>query len=243
VTHGLISTAVNIAIIKRRSKDQTKEFYTLEWGRNARQRKATGIFTYVRPKDQLEKNHNKEALAILETKRSQMILDAQAIGSSYIPQHRVKANFIDYYQNFIKENRTAGNRHLETSLVAFKAFLKKDYISASDITENLCRRFRDYLVLHYNGETPANYFMRFKRLLRAAKKDGYFRESPAEEIPANTNKNRQVKEILSEQEYEALMNAPCSNYEVKKAFVFSLYTGLRWADVKHCYGKTSNHTR
>jgi integrase len=28
------------------------------------------------------------------------------------------------------------------------------------------------------------------------------------------------------------MKTPCTNYEVKKAFVFSLYTGLRWADVK-----------
>ena len=28
------------------------------------------------------------------------------------------------------------------------------------------------------------------------------------------------------------MNTPCLNYEVKKAFVLSLYTGFRWADVK-----------
>jgi integrase/recombinase XerD len=28
------------------------------------------------------------------------------------------------------------------------------------------------------------------------------------------------------------MNTPCTNHEIKKAFVFSLYTGLRWADVK-----------
>ena len=28
------------------------------------------------------------------------------------------------------------------------------------------------------------------------------------------------------------MKTPCTNYEVKKAFVFSLYTGLRWAEIK-----------
>jgi integrase/recombinase XerD len=33
-------------------------------------------------------------------------------------------------------------------------------------------------------------------------------------------------------EYQKLMNTPCKNYEVQKAFVFSLYTGLRWTDVK-----------
>jgi integrase/recombinase XerD len=223
---------MNITIVKLLSQDNKKEYYTLQWGRNANERKATGVFTYVRPINQLQKNHNKEALAILETKRSQMIFDAQSIGSSYFPQHKIKANFLDYYQNYIKENRTAGNRHLETSLSAFKAFLKKDFISASDITENLCKTFRDYLVKKFNGETPANYFMRFKRVLRAAKKDGYFRESSAEDIVAKTNKNKQIKEVLSEEEYESLMNTPCTNYEVKKAIVFSLYTGLRWADVK-----------
>jgi integrase/recombinase XerD len=223
---------MNINIIKRLSKDRKKEYYSFEWGRNASQRKATGLFTYVRPANLLQKNHNKEAIAILETKKAQMILDDQAVGTGYIPQHKIKTNFLEYYEGYIKENRLAGNRHLETSLAAFKAFIKKDFISATDITENLCRGFRDYLLKNLNGETPANYFMRFKRVLKAAKKDGYFRESPAEEISAKSNNNKQVKEVLSEKEYESLMNTPCINYEVKKAFVFSLYTGLRWADVQ-----------
>jgi integrase len=84
----------------------------------------------------------------------------------------------------------------------------------------------------YNGETPANYFMRFKRVLKAAKKDGYFRNNPSDDVVAKSNKNKQIKEILTEEDYIKLMNTPCANYEVKKAFVFSLYTGLRWADVK-----------
>ncbi len=138
-------------------------------------------------------------------------------------------NFLDYYSDYIKQNRKAGNRHLETSLTAF---IKKDFIPPIDITENLYERFRDYLLKKYNGETPANYFMRFKRVLKAAKKDGYFRTNPAENVVANSNKNKQIKEIPSEEDYLKLMNTPCTNYEVKKAFVFSLYTGLRWADVK-----------
>ncbi len=74
--------------------------------------------------------------------------------------------------------------------------------------------------------------MRFKRVLKAAKKDGYFKNNPAEDIAAKSNLNKKIKEILSADEYLKLLNAPCTNYEVKKAFVFSLYTGLRWADVK-----------
>ena len=223
---------MNINISSKPSSNNKKIWYYLEWGKKSGQRKATGIFTWVKPKDQIEKNHNKEALAILETKRSQLVLDGQAINSGYTPQHKIKTNFLDYYSEYIKINRKAGNRHLETSLSAFKNFLKKDFISASDITENLCEGFRDFLLKKYNGETPANYFMRFKRVMKAAKKDGYFRNNPAEDVVAKANKNKHVKEILSEEDYIKFMNTPCTNYEVKKAFVFSLYTGLRWADVK-----------
>ncbi len=153
----------------------------LEWGKTTGQRKATGIYTWTKPKNQLEKNHNKEDLAILETKRSHMVLDQQSINSSYVPQHKLKANFLDYYSDYIKANRKAGNRHLETNFTAFMNFLKKDFVSPIDITENLCEGFRDYLLKKYNGETPANYFMRFKRVLKAAKKDGYFRNNPSED--------------------------------------------------------------
>src|SRR5450631_2819965 len=74
--------------------------------------------------------------------------------------------------------------------------------------------------------------MRFKRVLKKATKDGYFRHNPTEEIPAKVGGGKKLKEILNAEEYSKLMSTPCLNYEVKKAFVFSLYTGLRWVDVK-----------
>jgi integrase/recombinase XerD len=53
--------------------------------------------------------------------------------------------------------------------------------------------------------------MRFKRVLKAAKKDGYFRNNPSEDVVAKWNKNKQIKEILSEDDYIKLMNTPCTN--------------------------------
>lgn len=76
------------------------------------------------------------------------------------------------------------------------------------------------------------YFSRFKRVLKAATKDGYYKYSPAEDVKAKPNKNVIIKEIIERDEYQKLMNTPCKNYEVQKAFIFSLYTGLRWSDVK-----------
>lgn len=223
---------MSVSIIQRLSRNKQKIYYTIEWGKAAGQRIATGVFSYAKPKDHIQRNHNKEAQMIIEAKRSQMILDRQAISTGYIPQHKIKNNFIDYYDEFVTLNSRKGNRHLSQSLKAFKSFIGKSYISAIEINENLCERFRNYLLEKLNGETPANYFSRFKRVLEAASKDGYFKLSPATALASKAKPNRKVKDILEADEYNKLMNVPCINYEVKKAFVFSLYTGLRWVDVK-----------
>ena len=221
---------MNISILERVSADKSKEYYTLQWGRNAGQRISTGIFTYMAPKNQIQKNHNKEALAILETKRSQLILESQAGNSGHIPAHKFKRNFLDFYKEFVDANARHGNRSLACSLSTFKDFLKQDYISAIDITENLCERFRNHLLDSLHGETPADYFMRFKRVLKAATKAGYFRVNPSEDVKAKSKPSGR-KEIIDASEYKKLINAYCSNNEVKKAAVFSLYTGLRWCDI------------
>jgi integrase/recombinase XerD len=223
---------MSVTITKTLSKDKSKFWYKIELGKGVGQRIATGIFTYVTPSNQVQKDHNKETLIILEMKKSQMVLDSQSISSGYIPQHKYKTNFFDYYDEFVTLNKRFGNRHLENSLAALKKFHGKSILQPTEITENYAKRFRQYLLDKYNGETPMDYFARFKRVLKAATKDGYYRYSPAEDLKAKPNRNIVVKEIIEKEEYQKLLKTHCKNYEVQKAFIFSLYTGLRWADVK-----------
>jgi hypothetical protein len=55
-----------------------------------------------------------------------LTIDQQAIGSNFIPNHKFKANFIEYYEEYAKLNKREGNRHMEGSLNHFKLFVKKD---------------------------------------------------------------------------------------------------------------------
>jgi integrase/recombinase XerD len=223
---------MSIVITSYVSRNKKKTWYSLEWGKAAGQRIATGIFTYNNPKDSIEKIHNKESLAILKTKQAQMTLENQAIGSGYIPKHKLKTNFLDYYEEYVKTNSRTGSRHLLCSLAHFKEFMNKDYVSPVEITETVCERFRSYLLQKLNGETPADYFYKFKKVLKAAKADGYFINSPAEMIKSKVKANKKKKEVLEVDEYIRLIKTPCLNHEVRKAFVFCLYQGLRWCDVK-----------
>lgn len=93
---------MSIVVKQRPSQAKDKIYYSFEWGRCSGQRKGTGIYTYSKPKNQLKKNHNKEALGILNVKKSQLVLEMQSINSGFTPQHKIKANFLDYYAEFVK---------------------------------------------------------------------------------------------------------------------------------------------
>jgi integrase len=227
------STKMSIEIRSKVTRNGRKVWYTYEWGKAPSERKAAGVFTYTKPKDQIQKNHNKEALALLETKKSQMVIDQQSIGTPFIPTHRFKENFLDYFANFVEENKRPGNRHLQGSLNQFKLFVKKPRILPMEITENLSKRFRTFLTDKFTGKTPADYFRSFKRVIRSATKDGYFRIHPAEDIQSKTNPSKKLKEFLEAEEYRSLIGEPQRNREVRDAFIFCCYTGLRWCDVKN----------
>jgi len=223
---------VNITITAVPSRNKEKIWYTFEWGKGPGQRKAAKVFSYAKPKNQVEKNHNKQAQLLLITKKSQLILESQATGTGFIPAHRYQHNFLDYYADYVKNNSRRGNRHLEGSLKHFKTFLAKDFLAPIDITENFCTRFRQYLLDRFNGDTPANYFSRFKNVLKAATKEGYYRINPVEDVKAKSGKKRKLKEHLEAHEYIQLLKTPCYHQDIREAFILSCYTALRWCDVR-----------
>jgi len=159
---------MSIIISAKLSKNKTKTRYTFEWGKAADQRMASGIFTYNKPQNIIEKNHNKEAILILESKRSRMILDKQSIYTSYIPSHKIKTNFLDYYAEYVKSNFRNNSRHLSCSYSHFKTFLKTDFISAKGITQNLCENYSAYLLIQqlklYSHDHQWNYNPKHRKL-------------------------------------------------------------------------------
>lgn len=104
-----------------------------------------------------------------------------------------------------------------------------------NITPRFCNAFLDYLQRNLNGNSPVNYFKKFKMCLSACVESGLILQNPASGIRLHQY-NDVTKEILSEKELTQLALTPCRSPEVKRAFLFSCMSGLRWCDVKLlCY--------
>jgi site-specific recombinase XerD len=89
----------------------------------------------------------------------------------------------------------------------------------------------EYLEDNSTGEGAHGYFQRFKKILKFAVDSGVLQKSPADGVKCATVEGLR-KAILSNDEIATLATTPCKNLTLKKAFIFSCCTGLRFCDIK-----------
>ena len=100
-------------------------------------------------------------------------------------------------------------------------------------TEKMVREFVDWLQDNSEGSGAATAYSRFKKMTGACFKSGLIPANPCAEVVCKSGAY-QVKDILSPKEIAMLQKAHVEgeNEDVRRAFLFSLYTGVRFCDVK-----------
>ncbi|MDB5129404.1 site-specific integrase [Mucilaginibacter sp.] len=188
------------------------------------------IYILKKPRTPLETQSNKDNLKLAETIKAKRELEINSHGSGYVPRDKQKVNFLLYFENFSKNYTKKDVRLVWGAYNYFKVFVNVDYLKPGDITEDLLIRFKEFLESKLKGETPANYFSKLKKVLRQAHKEKVFIDNPALYIVNKKNDNIK-KDILTAEEIQILASTNCSNAEVKRAFLFSCITGLRFCDI------------
>ncbi len=188
----------------------------------------------VKARNNIDKQKNKETLELAKSTASKRELELQANEYDYTPAFKRKIDFITFYEKFVTDYSNKDIRIVKYSLYHFKEFIKSKRIkriSVKQVSESLCKEYKQYLESNLNGETPYNYFTKFKKVLKQAVKDKIISVNPADEIH-NQKQEGLKKDILDIDEIKKLSKTDIGNKEIKKAFLFSLNTGLRYCDVK-----------
>lgn len=184
-----------------------------------------------KPTSPEERKEKEEMLALAMEIRENRQKEIQYNQEGIINPKRRQINFIDYFQKFHDDYPNKDIRIVRYCLKYFKHFVGESYIAPHEITEDFLRRFKVYLEEHLNGETPHNYFTKMKKVVKQAYNDKILINNTGENIP-NTRNEGLKKDILSLEEIQKLALAECGNEEIKRAFLFSLNTGLRFCDIK-----------
>ena len=178
----------------------------------------------------------KELKAIAERIRSEREIELMTEDYDYQPQSRRKANFIAFFQNFVVNYHKAGVRKFRYALKKFILYIESEHIPFSKLTPKLCQGFKEFLLdknrSGLSGETPADYFKRFRTVLNQAVSDGYLSSNPAKNIRIKVDQGQLKKKVLSVEELTMLYRTHCGNPDVKKAFLFACYTGIGMAEIR-----------
>ena len=102
------------------------------------------------------------------------------------------------------------------------------------LDKDLIRGFTEYLQKRFRGEGAHTVYARFKKIIKAAVEADLLRKNPCTGIVIKVDSNTLKKDVLSLEEVQQLIAAHYvgENTEIRRAFIFCLYSGLRWCDVK-----------
>lgn len=105
-------------------------------------------------------------------------------------------------------------------------------LNPKQFTEKMVSGFVDYLQANSTGSGAATAYERFKKIVKNVARDGQLAKNPCVDIVCKRN-DCFSKDILSVEEIGALIQAHVRNENpnIRRAFIFTLFTGVRWCDV------------
>lgn len=219
---------------KRKNSDGSTSLLLDVWHNGKRSYEFLKECKLKKANNPIERQANKENLALAKQIRLKRSMQLESEEYGVIPSSRKNIDFLAYFQGYLEEYKKKDSRLLIACFNKFKLFLVKekklDKLNTKQLNEGIVQKFKEYLEKEMKGETPANYFKKFKKVLRQALKDKIITSNPAAELTAKRNEGVK-KDILNFEEIQLLANTPANNEEVKRAFLFSCLTGLRFCDI------------
>ncbi|MDM1064809.1 site-specific integrase [Myroides odoratimimus] len=197
------------------------------------------LFLHSEPKNPSERKENKETLAL--AKQILAIREAEFYQGRFELKNTTKGKipFLDYFQEKTEEKSDSPKNYgnWTATLIHLKRCISPNTIF-DDVDEKFIKRVRTYfdkeartksdLPLSLNSKY--SYFNKFKACLRAAFDEGYLALNYAAKIKSFEQAESQ-REYLTFNEVQQLANTECKYEVLKRAFLFSCLTGLRWSDI------------
>ncbi|GHV66778.1 hypothetical protein FACS1894199_10890 [Bacteroidia bacterium] len=207
-----------------------------------RKKENIDLYLLSKPKNFMEKQQNKETLLIAQEIRNQkeLAFKLQKNGIN-LPQKNIE-NFWEHLEEVYEKNKPIKTKTATWVVIDhFRRFIKKQYsfytsvLPPHNMNKEMMTQFLQYFMERGTNGGPITYWHTWKTIINRAIDCDIINFDPCRGIKCSKRANDISKEILSEHEIEMLIKnkIPNSMYpQVEKAFIFSLYCGLRYCDIK-----------
>lgn len=214
---------------KKLAKGYETAFFDIHMQGN-RKSESTGIRFKSCPATLHEREERKEKMKLIQmlaSKREMELLTGiNHLEKGYDPS----ANWVAFMDDFIANHPVQEIKKFHAMRKMFVQFAGKERVACFEIGERFLRGFVQFLEARLNGESPSNYFAKLKQVLKVAVSEGVLLKNPADGIKVKKRQYLQ-KDVLSYDEIALIAQTPLGNETVKAAFLFCIFTGLRYCDV------------
>lgn len=213
--------------------------------KHIRKRENLNLYIWLHPRTTQERIQNKNTLALAEKIRFEREQEFLEDREGYRLKKERQRDFLQYYRDYFEDNPNLSRMmkcSIRQSYTKFVNFLKQSpryslydtVLRMEQLTPDMVLAFTDYLKKVGSGEGPKGMYGRFKKVVTSAVDAGLMKKHPCRGITIKWDRNTFTKEILSPDEIQRLMATRYDgeNTEMQRAFIFSLFTGMRWCDVK-----------
>jgi integrase len=207
--------------------------------KNLRDYEYLKFYLIENPKTALERQKNKDTLALAESIKIKREHEIQTGQYGLSNQFKQNTNFIEYFKSQKDKRIESGGNfgNWDSTLKHLIKFAGTD-LAIKEIDQDFCENFKNYLkktAKKSSGQPLASssvssYFTKFRACLGEAVRKKIILSNPAIDVtnPKPINKPR---EYLTLTELKAIAKAECRYEVLKRAFIFSCLTGLRWSDI------------
>lgn len=189
-------------------------------------------------------NTQQAALAIRNQRELEIIQDKGGLSVSTTGGKLLLVDWLKAYQQQKSElgqsqSRACSVEHMTKHVKSFNGKTR-----LADVDENWCKDFITYLskAKKENGQTikksTANaYFQILNASLNEAVRKGKIKKNPANNLSREERKpikaEKSKRPYLTIEEVKTLMATDCKTPEIKRAFLFACFTGLRISDIRN----------
>jgi integrase len=197
------------------------------------------LFTYEKPANRLERQHNSETNTLAENIRAQRQLDIQNRKYGFKSDRDRSGNFVEYFKAFTRSKQKSASDNVAMSFRYFVEFIGYD-LTFYETDEFLITDYKNFLLsgpgISRRGtpikrNTAVNYFAKLRTCLQRAYKQKLITDDLYNLVDAISPKetNREQLEI---EEFQLMANTPVKATLIKRAAIFAGLTGLRFSDVQ-----------
>lgn len=173
---------------------------------------------------------NKQTLEIAEKIRVERLYQIQNDAFGFKMPEKKYFTYNEYFLELLKERRRTGINQCTWESVYRHLNNYNKSILFTEITERYLEEFKSYLLSKVKINSASSYFNIVKHTIHEAYRRRLMKENPADRVKCIKQVDTH-REYLTINEIKNLIETPCRYEVLKRAFLFSCLTGLRWSDV------------